>query len=78
MLPDQVLNPGPLTYESGALTIVLSGPGVDNERQCATEPHLRLRFRLERGSNSEPCVVVVLLFYVHNKHLRSYQDGQLT
>ena len=23
-------------------------------------------------------VVVVLLFYVHGKHLRSYRDGQLT
>ena len=23
-------------------------------------------------------VVVVLLFYVHDKHLRLYQDGQLT
>ena len=26
MLPDRVLNPGPLTYESGALPIVLRGP----------------------------------------------------
>ena len=26
MLPDQVSNPGPLTYESGALPIVLRGP----------------------------------------------------
>ena len=25
MLPDQVSNPGPLTYESGALPIVLRG-----------------------------------------------------
>ena len=24
------------------------------------------------------CVVVVLLFYVHSKHLRSCRDGQLT
>ena len=24
------------------------------------------------------CMVVVLLFYVHGKHLRSYRDGQLT
>ena len=23
-------------------------------------------------------IVVVLLFYVHGKHLRSYRDGQLT
>ena len=26
MLPDPVLNPGPLTYESGALPIALRGP----------------------------------------------------
>ena len=28
MLPDRVSNPGPLTYESGALTIVLRGPAL--------------------------------------------------
>ena len=27
MLPDRVSNPGPLTYESGALPIALRGPG---------------------------------------------------
>ena len=26
MLPDRVLNPGPLAYESGALLIALHGP----------------------------------------------------
>ena len=30
MLPDRVSNPGPLTYESGALPIALRGP----ECQC--------------------------------------------
>ena len=29
MLPDRVSNPGPLTYESGALPIALSGLAVD-------------------------------------------------
>ena len=28
MLPDRVLNPGPLTYESGALPIALRGPAT--------------------------------------------------
>ena len=28
MLPDQVSNPGPLTYESGALPIALRGPAM--------------------------------------------------
>ena len=31
MLPDRVLNPGPLTYESGALTIALRGPATDSK-----------------------------------------------
>ena len=30
------------------------------------------------GKNSLVVVVVALLFYVHGKHLRSCQDGQLT
>ena len=29
MLPDRVLNPGPLTYESGALPIALRGPALE-------------------------------------------------
>ena len=28
MLPDGVSNPGPLTYESGALSIALRGPAL--------------------------------------------------
>ena len=28
MLPDRVLNPGPLTYESDALPIALRGPAL--------------------------------------------------
>ena len=30
MLPDRVSNPGPLTYESGALPIALRGPAKVN------------------------------------------------
>ena len=32
MLPDRVSNPGPLTYESGALPIALRGPAVGKEQ----------------------------------------------
>ena len=32
MLPDRVSNPGPLTYESGALPIALRGPAKTRER----------------------------------------------
>ena len=31
MLPDRVSNPGPLTYESGALPIALRGPAIKVE-----------------------------------------------
>ena len=30
MLPDRVSNPGPLTYESGALPIALRGPAPES------------------------------------------------
>ena len=37
MLPDRVSNPGPLTYESGALPIALRGPArLVNERVTLT------------------------------------------
>ena len=32
MLPDLVSNPGPLTYESGALPIALRGPAINTRR----------------------------------------------
>ena len=31
MLPDRMSNPGPLTYESGALPIALRGPATSKE-----------------------------------------------
>ena len=34
MLPDRVSNPGPLTYESGALPIALRGPAECTESSC--------------------------------------------
>ena len=33
MLPDRVSNPGPLTYESGALPIALRGPAQKKKRR---------------------------------------------
>ena len=34
MLPDQVSNPGPLTYESGTLPIALRGPAPRYGKLC--------------------------------------------
>ena len=33
MLPDRVSNPGPLTYESGALPIALRGPATEGKNR---------------------------------------------
>ena len=41
MLPDRVSNPGPLTYESGALPIALRGPALRVGKQ---ELHRILKF----------------------------------
>ena len=43
MLPDQVLNPGPLTYESGALSIALRSPATPLEPR---------KYIQDRGSSS--------------------------
>ena len=41
MLPDRVSNPGPLTYESGALPIALRGPAILSETSLITESDRR-------------------------------------
>ena len=48
MLPDRVSNPGPLTYESGALPIALCGPshqGIYQTRVQTEKTWIRLHFR---------------------------------
>ena len=44
MLPDRVSNPGPLTYESGALPIALRGPAESNKYTECT------RYKMERST----------------------------
>ena len=39
MLPDRVSNPGPLTYESGALPIALRGPASQRAVKSKTISH---------------------------------------
>ena len=43
MLPDRVSNPGPLTYESGALPIALRGPAISKSKRpvCSTNFGIR-------------------------------------
>ena len=38
MLPDRVSNPGPLTYESGALPIALRGPAPISRQRVSFIP----------------------------------------
>ena len=94
MWPDRVSNPGPLTYESGALPTALRGPASrykeelspgQHDRSCTTVKILGIRTdsKIRGYSNSGLPVqlvgwLVVLLFYDHGKHLRSCRDGQLT
>ena len=40
MLPDRVSNPGPLTYESGALPIALRGPSIGFNVICQLRKEL--------------------------------------
>ena len=40
MMPDRVSNPGPLTYESGALPIALRGPAKVSEVEIKKKMHL--------------------------------------
>ena len=54
MLPDRVSNPGPLTYESGALPIALRGPASEK----AFEETFFLNFA------EVNCVVCVLALYI--------------
>ena len=51
MLPDRVSNPGPLTYESGALPIALRGP-VGSETRSLTY-YLKVKFPELRSFTSK-------------------------
>ena len=46
MLPDRVSNPGPLTYESGALPIALRGPVFINRKYAYV-------YTIHNGTGSE-------------------------
>ena len=61
MLPDRVSNPGPLTYESGALPIALRGP-AKNERS------LSLSFSHFFNKKKNVAVFQILTFKILMKH----------
>ena len=52
MLPDRVSNPGPLTYESGALQTALCGPSKMYSREIVQQiPHHNWRHK-HRGNHT--------------------------
>ena len=54
MLPDRVSNPGPLTYESGALPIALRGPAKDF---CKTVQASIVIFGMQADNNELYCEI---------------------
>ena len=54
MLPDRVSNPGPLTYESGALPIALRGSAISKREFMQVSMHLFLEKRQKAMSLPQP------------------------
>ena len=74
MLPDRVSNPGPLTYESGALPIALRGPaqGVGNymfAKKCVSfskKPRQKSQISLHSNfifNNIEHTILGIMQFF---------------
>ena len=62
MLPDRVSNPGPLTYESGALPIELRGPANGFETKFVRPQELAvLSFFFQK-------IICIFLRYVIRRH----------
>ena len=63
MLPDRVSNPGPLTYESGALPIALRGPAPISVLKVLVTLisllffYYGIRFRVEKSCSQKACIV---------------------
>ena len=64
MLPDRVSNPGPLTYESGALPIALRGPAYNKRKG-------RLRERQNFGELLVHDLEKILILLLHTKSYSS-------
>ena len=60
MLPDRVSNPGPLTYESGALPIALRGQVKNVVQNRYKKTCIKVNGYTFKGSNS-----TIFCFYTH-------------
>ena len=63
MLPDRASNPGPLTYESGALPIALRGPAVGTSNGRRSDIKLRCNISTTSFRRHMPAGIRVLTVY---------------
>ena len=79
MLPDRVSNPGPLTYESGALPIALRGPATIYGHGHHLEFRMIIFFSLilyNQHINAKYEISLKLAQYLHRKcHLKFFMNG---
>ena len=74
MLPDRVSNPGPLTYESGALPIALRGPALNSKYMYMYM--VRLSFK-RKSYNKKGVVHVILDFKRRSSTITAYLMGSV-
>ena len=81
MLPDRVSNPGPLTYESGALPIALRGPAqcsgtntinspqnqydTSLSMQCITEKYFKFHQSARKILHNSTSILICLIMLVY-------------
>ena len=70
MWPDRVSNPGPLTYESGALPTALRGPAGICIALCTIISHLRTTAVTDIGTYC--CNFLVVLLYIMQAKLQLF------
>ena len=63
MLPDWVSNPGPLTYESGALLIALRSPAAFGTMEISSRQRYFEPVRFDNSARSGGIIRISLIFY---------------
>ena len=69
MLPDRVSNPGPLTYESGALPIVLRGPAHKHNEDGRTAPDMGGNGSVPLSHSGNVVTRIGIHTYTHNSYV---------
>ena len=62
MLPDRVSNPGPLTYESGALPIALRGPATHRQKLPTDGENKRFSLKVFDSRANYPILFLLFLY----------------